>query len=168
MISFKGLFLIFLGIVILWIAGCHQQELPVEPPAKKEGKYSNSDTCTFTLDFYRNHMEEWPAMHNGGDSMKIGCYWYHKDQLLQILNNTALDNGLIILAHQWIPARLNIFKGVWAPQEVLDAINGGHEIIGCRLIPPFGNNYRSPNEVKSAASILEDYNIGIIGPGYCK
>lgn len=61
-------------------------------------------------------------------------------QLLQILNDPAQGNGLIILAHQLIAAKLNIAHGA-DPADAAQAIADADAMIGSLVIPPIASGF---------------------------
>lgn len=79
-----------------------------------------SNNCTFTQGFWKNHgpagcasgnnTNQWPASVLSG-GMTLGTVHYTAAQLCSIFNTPAGGNGLLILAHQLIAAKLNIISG---------------------------------------------------------
>src|SRR5215471_9074701 len=59
--------------------------------------------CTYTQGFWKTHPEAWPV-----GSLTLGNTTYSAADLLLILNTPAGGNGLLILAHQLIAAKLNL------------------------------------------------------------
>jgi hypothetical protein len=117
--------------------------------------------CTFTQGYWKNHTEVWPAT-----SLTLGTVNYTAAQLLAILNQPAQGNGLIILAHQLIAAKLNIIYGA-DPTAASAAIATADAQIGNLVIPPVGGGSLSPGSVNGTATTLDNYNNGLIGPGHC-
>lgn len=117
--------------------------------------------CTFTQGYWKNHEEAWPVT-----SLTLGTVVYTAEELLSILNEPAKGNGLIILAHQLIAAKLNIFNGA-DPSAVAAAIAAADAQIGALVIPPVGDGFLSPASVSATATTLDNYNNGLIGPGHC-
>jgi len=117
--------------------------------------------CTFTQGYWKNHEENWPVA-----SLTLGSVVYTKAQLLAILNQPAQGNGLLILAHQLIAAKLNIAYGA-DPTAAAAAIAAADAQIGALVIPPVGAGFLAPNTVNATANTLDDYNNGLIGPGHC-
>jgi hypothetical protein len=147
----------------------------VRVTAKGYGTYTNSAptsnmvvqtspptrNCTFTQGYWKNHEENWPV-----SSLTLGSVVYTKAQLLDILNEPAQGNGLLILAHQLIAAKLNIAYGA-DPSAAASTIAAADAQIGALVIPPVGSGFLAPNTVNAKAKTLDDYNNGIIGPGHC-
>ncbi len=117
--------------------------------------------CTYTQGYWKNHEEDWPV-----NSLMLGSVSYTKAELLDILNQPAVGNGLISLAHQLIAVELNIAAGA-DPTDVATARADAHLAIGALVIPPVGAGYIHPSLTSSTTQVLDDYNNGIIGPGHC-
>jgi hypothetical protein len=91
--------------------------------------------------------------------LQLGNVTYTQDQLLSILHEPIRGNGLLILAHQEIAAKLNIANGAdgsCIEQTLADA----DALIGDLVIPPIGNGYLRPPDVSPTAAILGSYNEG--------
>jgi hypothetical protein len=117
--------------------------------------------CTFTIGYWKNHPGVWPVT-----SLTLGTVNYSAAQILAILNEPAGGNGLLILAHQLIGAKLSIANGA-DPTAANAAIASADAMIGGLVVPPIGSDALSAASVTSLASSLDDYNNGIIGPGHC-
>jgi hypothetical protein len=117
--------------------------------------------CTFTQGYWKNHPSAWPVT-----SLQLGTVTYTAAQLLSILHQPAHGNGLVILAHQLIAAKLNIANGADATAAAA-AIAAADAQIGGLIVPPVGSGYLSPASVSATATTLDNYNNGIIGPGHC-
>jgi hypothetical protein len=91
--------------------------------------------------------------------LQLGNTTYTQEQLLAILHEPVRANGLIILAHQEIAAKLNIANGAGrscSQQTLTDA----DALIGDLVIPPTGDGYLRPRDVSPFAGILGSYNEG--------
>jgi hypothetical protein len=117
--------------------------------------------CTYTIGYWKNHPEAWPV-----SALTLGTVTYTKAQLLQILETPARGNGILILSHQLIAAKLNIANGA-DPTLIAATIASADATIGSLVIPPFGTGWMHPSFVNSTANKLDDYNNGILGPGHC-
>ena len=117
--------------------------------------------CTFTQGYWKNHPEAWPV-----GSLTLGNNTYTAAQLLQILQTPAGGNGLLILAHQLIAAKLNIADGADGSSIGADITNGDN-LIGNLSIPPIGSDTLPSSDVDTIANDLNDFNTGKTGPGHC-
>lgn len=116
--------------------------------------------CTFTLGYWKNHPGVWPV-----SSLTLGTVSYTQAQLLSILGTPSGGNGLLILAHQLIAAKLNVANGATGP--CCSWISTADGLIGALVCPPVGSDFLSPASVNAAANALDDYNNGRTGPGHC-
>ena len=85
--------------------------------------------------------------------MQLGNVTYTQEQLLAILHEPVRGNGLLILAHQLIAAKLNIAAGA-DPSCIQDAIAEADALIGDLVIPPVGDGYLRPPDVGGLAGNL--------------
>jgi hypothetical protein len=126
-----------------------------------EGSTTVINNCTYTQGYWKNHPESWPV-----SSLMLGTVNYTKTQLLQILNQPARGNGLLILAHQLIAAKLNVLQGA-NPAPASAAISAADAMIGGLVCPPIGSGFLAPLTVNSLATTLDDYNNGTLGVPHC-
>lgn len=117
--------------------------------------------CTYSQGYWKNHSDVWPLQ-----SLTLGAVSYNESQLLQILNRPAQGNGLVILAHQLIAAKLNIANGA-DPTAVQQSVISADGMIGGLIVPPIGNGYLSPSQTSELNDTLTEFNEGTIGPGHC-
>ena len=125
-----------------------------------------SQDCTFTIGYWRNHPEAWPP---SCIPMTLGSNSYTATELQQILNQAVAGNGAISLAHQLIAAKLNICQGA-DPSAVSSCITGADALLatcGANKIPPFGSCSLPTSSTATLTQCLDDYNQGITGPGHC-
>jgi hypothetical protein len=110
--------------------------------------------CVFSQGYWKNHPQAWPVT-----ELQLGNVTYTQDQLLAILHEPVRGNGILILAHQEIAAKLNIANGAdgsCIQQTLADA----DALIGDLVIPPIGTGYLRPRDVSPTAGILGNYNEG--------
>jgi hypothetical protein len=84
----------------------------------------------------------------------------------ELLNQPARGNGLIILAHQLIAAKLNIAQGA-DPSGIAGVIASSDAMIGALVIPPIGSGYLDPSLVNANAQTLDSYNNGTMSVPHC-
>jgi hypothetical protein len=118
-------------------------------------------SCTYSQGYWRNHPNAWPVT-----SLTLGTVTYQAAELMAILDNPARGNGLVILTHQLIAAKLNIAYGA-DPSAVQQAIADADNMIGALVVPPIGNGYLAPGQTGDLTETLTEYNEGTIGPGHC-
>jgi hypothetical protein len=117
--------------------------------------------CTYTQGYWRTHPDAWPVT-----SLTLGTVTYQAAELMAILDNPAQGNGLVILAHQLIAAKLNIANGA-DPSAVQQALTDADNMIGALVVPPIGNGYLPSGQTSNLTETLMEYNEGTIGPGHC-
>lgn len=129
------------------------------PPPPGEG-------CTLTIGFWKTHYPDaWPAdvVANG---LTLGTVTYTAAQLEDIFNTPPAGNGLIILAHQLIGAKINIASGADAT-GIQSSIDAADAMIGGLVVPPVGSGSLAPGDTEDLVTALTDYNEGTTGPGHC-
>jgi len=117
--------------------------------------------CTYTQGYWKTHPSAWPV-----SSLSLGTVSYTQSQLLQILNQPAQGNGLVVLAHQLIAAKLNIANGS-DPADAAQAIADADTMVGSLMVPPVGAGYLPTGQTSGLVEMLTEYNEGTIGPGHC-
>jgi hypothetical protein len=118
-------------------------------------------SCTYSQGYWRNHPNAWPVT-----SLTLGTVTYQAAELMAILDDPARGNGLVIVVHQLIAAKLNIANGA-DPSAVQQAITDADNMIGALVVPPIGNGYLPPGQTGDLTETLTEYNEGTIGPGHC-
>lgn len=93
---------------------------------------AQGENCTFTIGYWKNHPSAWPV-----SSLVLGSASYTASQLLAILAEPVVGNGLISLAHQLIGTRLNIANGA-SPTSIAASIAAADALIGGLVGPPVG------------------------------
>jgi hypothetical protein len=118
-------------------------------------------SCTYSQGYWRTHPDAWPVI-----SLTLGTVTYQASELMAMLENPARGNGLVILAHQLIAAKLNIANGA-DPSAAQQAVTDADNMIGALVVPPIGNGYLAPAQTGDLTETLTEYNEGTIGPGHC-
>ena len=118
--------------------------------------------CTYTQGYWRTHPNAWPVT-----SLTLGTVTYQAAELMAILDNPAQGNGLLILAHQLIAAKLNIANGA-DPSAVQQTIIDADAMTAGLVVPPIGNGYLPSEQTSALTETLTEYNEGTIGPGHCQ
>jgi hypothetical protein len=127
--------------------------------------------CTLTPGYWKTHSKDGPAPYDdtwamlpdGEDTFFFlsGQTWY------QVMwTAPSGGNAYYILAHAYIAAELNILNGATTIPEVSTALTWAEDFFN--LYSPGDVLSKSlRNEAISYASILDNYNKGLIGPGHC-
>jgi hypothetical protein len=133
--------------------------------------------CTHTLGYWKTHSEFGPApedtaWYNLPGGLGPNTLLYETGQTYyEVLWTKPQGNAYYILAHQFIAVRVNKYAGaIVEPSIVLDAYNHAHELLDMYD----GNPYPMSDitgavrsDFTNTADILDDYNMGLIGPGHC-
>ncbi len=120
------------------------------------------EICRFTQGYWKNHPEAWPA---SCLPMLLGTNSYTETQLLAILGTPSSTgpcgtaNGLLILVHQLIAAKLNACLAT-PPASIQAAIVTADGMIGGLVPPPYGTGCLPPPSVDALATQLDDFNNG--------
>lgn len=85
------------GVVIR--SACHT-------PNPGDGDGDGGLPCPFTQGFWKNHPEVWPV-----NTLNLGSQNYTQSELIDILKTPVRGDASLILAHQLIPAKLNVANG---------------------------------------------------------
>ena len=119
--------------------------------------------CTRTLGYWKNHSAHadnpsqnipWPISE---ETLLCGKTWF------DILNTTPRGEAWVILAHQWIAAKLNAASG--ASTSVLgNALDEAGDLLADNCGGISGD---ARDRALELASLLDDFNNGVIGPGHC-
>lgn len=113
--------------------------------------------CVRGQGYWKNHPDQWPVT-----QLLLGNQVYDQEQLLSILHQSVRGNGLVLLAHQLIAAKLNIASGADG-SCIEQALEDADALIGDLLVPPVGTGYLRPADVSALADTLDHYN----GGGLC-
>jgi hypothetical protein len=137
--------------------------------------------CTLTLGYWKTHSDRGPAPYDNtwalldanGDNAFLGedeplfgtgQTWY------QVFWTAPAGNPYYILAHQYMAAVLNQLNGASVPPTVQTALNQA-----AILLATYDGNPQPMSNIKGSvrtqfltlATLLDQYNNGIIGPGHC-
>ncbi len=114
--------------------------------------------CVFSQGYWKNHPESWPVT-----QLQLGNVTYSQDQLLAILHQPVIANGLVQLAHQEIAAKLNIANGADG-SCIAQTLAGTDALIGDLIVPPIGTGYLRPTIYVAP---LTQYNEGDLCVPHC-
>lgn len=127
--------------------------------------------CTLTQGYWRTHSNEGPASYNdtwaliepnGEDTpfFQSGQTYY------QVMWSSPEGNAYYILAPQYIAAKLNQLRGAQSTPEVDAAMAWAKSFFEANAPAPAPSNPLRA-EVIAAATTLDKYNNGELGPGHC-
>jgi hypothetical protein len=118
--------------------------------------------CVFGQGYWKNHPDQWPVT-----ELQLGNVTYTQEELLSILHQSVRGNGLVLLAHQLIAAKLNIANGT-DPSCIEQTIADADALIGDLVVPPVGTGYLAPSNVSALAETLDQYNEGLLCAPSCE
>ena len=126
--------------------------------------------CTYSQGYWKSHgpvncnpsssANLWPIT-----SVILGTVSYTQDEMCSIFNTPAAGNSLISLAHQLMAAKINIANGADG-SSIAATIAAADALIGNLIIPPVGAG--SLGSAGTLITDLENYNLGVTGPGHCQ
>jgi hypothetical protein len=128
--------------------------------------------CTLIRGYWQTHSiygpapydETWAAIGEDTDFFQSGQSWY------EVMHTPPRGNAYYQLAPQYVAAVLNMEAGASAPEEVLEAIDAAEELFNTYSpedVAAWRGNQGERQTFLELASILDDYNNGLIGPGHC-
>lgn len=123
--------------------------------------------CTYTQGYWKNHEEDWD---NGEKYVNYTSTFYKSGKsYLDILNTPPKGgNAYLQLAHQFIAASLNVNGTSGSGLANVDAALAGAAAYFASApagIPSPSGALRT--QLQSWATLLDNYNNGLIGPGHC-
>jgi hypothetical protein len=122
--------------------------------------------CPLSLGYWKNHADLWPV-----STLMLGTVSYTKAQLLAILRTSPgtgrKADASLILAQQLIAAKLSLANGsdacaIGTTIAAADALIGGRTI---PITPKISPTSAEGQQMVSLASMLEQYNTGLLTPG---
>ncbi|MBK8248066.1 MAG: hypothetical protein IPK85_11785 [Gemmatimonadetes bacterium] len=118
--------------------------------------------CTYTQGYWKTHSLAGPAPYDAGwqniGPLEHNTPFYGSGKTWLALWNTPPKKGnvYIQLAHQYMAAKLNVLNGAGVPANVSAALTAAEAYFST-----------GAGDITGLASLLDDYNNGLIGPGHC-
>lgn len=110
-------------------------------------------TCVYGAPgYWKNHAEGWPIQ-----ALTLGTVPYDQTQLLSILEQPIVTNGIESLAHHLIAAKLNVANGA-SSADIANEIAAADALIGALVVPPVGTGYLEPSSTSGLIEALDDFN----------
>jgi len=166
-----------LAVAALLLAACSDQTA-TEPSVTASGSTTvtvpnlnpPSAGCTLTQGYWKNHTGEWNQTSDPNTASFItSSSFFNSARTYIVIMNTppAGGNAYLQLAHQYIAARLNRGEGASAPANVVAAINSATTYFSGAPagIPNPTGSLRT--QLQTWATLLDNYNKGLVGPGHC-
>lgn len=129
-----------------------------------------SQGCTATLGYWKTHSKYGPAGPRDATWDLVGedtAFFLSGKSWYQLFwTNPKGGNAYVILAHQYMAARLNILSGAASTPAVNAALAWATAFFSTyRLSSSLSASVRS--QAIAYAGLLDSYNNGVIGPGHC-
>lgn len=134
----------------------------------------NSCGCTYSQGYWKTHSEFGPAPYDETWGMlpdgASTIFFLSGQSYYNVLWTSPAGNAYYILAHQYIATQLNFLSGAYpvAAQDAFDEATGLFSLYTPAQIKAMKSNNPVRQRFLALASILDDYNNGIIGPGHCE
>jgi len=127
--------------------------------------------CTLTQGYWKTHSLRGPAPYddawlNIGQAGADTTFFLSGKTYYEVLWTAPAGNAYYNLAHQYIAAKLNILNGASTTPAVDSAITFAESFFSTKT-PTSSLTKAQRNAVLAAASTLDQYNNGLIGPGHC-
>jgi len=138
---------------------------PVQPPPP------GTENCTLSAGYWSTHSEYGPSLYdetwamltNGADTP----FFLSGQSYYEVINADPEGNAYYILAQQYIAAELNFLRGA-DPAAVQAEFDAATALFGQYTPDEAAALEGQPRQTWiDLASILNDYNNGYVGPGYC-
>lgn len=133
----------------------------------------NEGGCTYTYGYWKTHSEYGPASKPDPTWDILGGpdtpFFLSGQSYYEVLNTKVKGNAYYILAHQYIAAELNMLTGADF-SDAYDAFMAAKTLFETYTPAEIGamkGNDPIRKDFENYATILDDYNNGIIGPGHC-
>lgn len=118
------------------------------------------DGCTYTIGWYKNHTDQWPTGYAADDAFYVsGQSW------IDVFNTPVKGNAYYILAPQFMAATMTT-EGVVTPDAVGSALQRAEEILAT-TDPSTKPDKALADEMKELASVLDQYNNGLLEVAHC-
>ncbi len=144
-----------LALVALALAGCDPSGDDAYRDKLANGPQDGDvdDGCTLTQGYWKTH-DDWP---DHADAELCGHAW------ADILWMAPVGgDAWIIVAHQYIAAKLNVANGAVAEDAITQALADAEALLADCAIAD------ADREAAIAlATLLDDFNNGLVGPGHC-
>ncbi|HYF63424.1 MAG TPA: hypothetical protein VD886_11460 [Herpetosiphonaceae bacterium] len=124
--------------------------------------------CTLTQGYWKTHSSYGPARYDDTWAL-IGentPFYSSGQSYYQVLWTAPKGDVYYVLAHQFIAARLNGLNGASSTPEVNAAMAWAERFFGS-YGPSSTVSKSVRNQAASHATLLDNYNNGLVGPGHC-
>jgi hypothetical protein len=126
--------------------------------------------CTLTQGYWKTHSQRGPAPYDDtwealGVLQEATPFYSSGKTWYQVFWTPPAGNAYYNLAHQFMAAKLNILNGASAPLAVTQAIAEAEGLFNTYTPTTVPRNART--RMLQLATLLDNYNNGVTGPGHC-
>jgi hypothetical protein len=127
--------------------------------------------CTLTQGYWKTHSNKGPAPYDDAwknlSALEEATVFFSSGKTwLGVFQTPPKGNAYFNLAHQYMAARLNVLNGASTTPAVDAALAWATTFFGANT-PSTALSASIKNQVLSNASLLDQYNNGLVGPGHC-
>ncbi len=127
--------------------------------------------CTLTQGYWKTHADPTRKQYDStwqliGASGAGTTFYASGMTWLQVFNTAPKGNAYYILAHQYMAAKLNVLNGASTTPAVAVALTWANTWFGSHT-PSSNLSKLEKAQVIAVASLLDNYNNGLVGPGHC-
>lgn len=130
-----------------------------------------ASSCTLTQGYWKTHSQLGPAPYdaawqNIGPLQEQTVFFLSGATWHQVFWTAPRGNAYYNLAHQYMAAKLNLLDGA-SSTPMVDAAISFAETFFSTYTPTASLSNSVRNHALAQASVLDQYNNGLIGPGHC-
>lgn len=125
--------------------------------------------CTRTQGYWKNHADPNKKQYNSTWDAYLNAEFYNSGlNYLAVLNTSPKGgNAYLILAHQYIAAKLNMESGATSTTEVSQAMAAAKAYFESTTGYAEPKDSAMRAQLIKWAELLDAYNNGVVGPGHC-
>lgn len=129
--------------------------------------------CTYTQGYWKTHSAAGPAPYDDGwkqlGALEEKTLFFNFGQTwLTVWNTPPRGNPFYQLAHQYMAAKLNVLNGASSTTDVDNAISGAEALFNSLAAGSNSLTDAQKSQANAWATLLDNYNNGLIGPGHCE
>ena len=128
--------------------------------------------CTLTQGYWKTHSKSGPAPYDDGwkeiGPLEENTLFFNSGATwLAVFNTPPRGNAFYQLAHQYMAAKLNRLNGASGTTDVDNALSGAEALFSSLAAGSTTLTTAQKTQAQSWATLLDNYNNGLVGPGHC-
>ncbi len=128
--------------------------------------------CTLTQGYWKTHSKSGPAPYDDGwkeiGPLEENTLFFNSGATwLTVFNTPPRGNAFYQLAHQYMAAKLNRLNGASGTTDVDNALSGAEALFSSLAAGSTTLTTAQKTQAQSWATLLDNYNNGLVGPGHC-